>query len=104
MAVRWLCDGGAVSQVTKVSCISNLKVWNYFKLAEKKLSQTSRSRKEKAGKWYLIPRLPENPGNHSPDHPCLTLSHSITLDMLNKFCFLVSSLISGHKRQKMAKN
>ena len=32
--------------------------------------QTSRSRQESAGKWYIIPRLPERPGNHSPDHPC----------------------------------
>ena len=39
--------------------------------------QTSRSRQESAGKWYLIPRLPENPGNHSPDHPCVVVAGSI---------------------------
>ena len=58
--------GGVVTKVTKVVTPQlTLEDFVTFKYLE-----TSRSRQESAGKWYLIPRLPENPGNRSPDHPC----------------------------------
>ena len=71
-------------------------VWNYFKpeVGWKILSQASRSRKEKAGKWYLIPRLPENPGNRSPDHPCFT-GYFVALLPVPQFCYVTHRLATN---------